>query len=88
MEKQQDTISEKTLIPLSLVITIVGLVVGGIYWLTDIYAIASETRVKVKTNSMAIAEIKGKFEKLDEVSERLSRIEGKLDAVIYQTKNK
>lgn len=68
-------ISEKTLIPLSLVL----ILSGGIFWLSSMDA-------RTSSNAAAIERAEKKedslSDKMQEVSNRLSRIEGKLDRVI------
>lgn len=62
-------ITEKTLIPLSLVMTLIG----GVFWLTSIY-------FEAKAANSSITEIKQKqdsyTETLNSIDKRLSRIEG------------
>lgn len=65
------TITETTLIPISLVITLVG----GIVWLSTLYARTEETAkaiIRVEANQQ------GYNENLREIISRLSRIEGAL----------
>lgn len=64
-------ISEGTLVPLSLVLTIAG----GAFWISSVYSMAA-------TNSKEIQMLRDKqdqyYEEIQKVDERLSRIEGKL----------
>ena len=70
-------ISEKTLIPLSLL----SAIVGGVIWLTTIFD-------QGRANAQVISEIKDGIEELNEkiyiqlqsINTRLSRIEGKLSS--------
>ena len=69
-------ITELTLLPISLVIVIIG----GVVWLTQIYALAN-------SNKTSVVEIKDRQESvynrldsnLNSIDRRLSRIEGKLN---------
>ena len=65
------TITEQTLLPLSLV----GVLIGGVFWFSNLWAIS-------KQNSEEIKEIKSKQEEyvqnMYQVNQRLSRIEGAL----------
>lgn len=69
MSEQIRKISEKTLVPISLVITLFGFVV----WLTNLYA-------ENKSHGAEIKDIKTMQvhydEKIDRVMEKLNRIEG------------
>lgn len=71
MGEQIKKISEKTLVPISMVITLFG----GVAWLTNLYA-------ENKSHGSEIREIKQMQtrydEKLDRVIEKLNRIEGYL----------
>ena len=64
-------ITENTLIPVSLVI----LLLGGIVWLTSIYAQASQAAEAVKALTFKQEDYNRLIENIDR---RLSRIEGKL----------
>lgn len=66
------SVTEKTLIPLSLVITISG----GVFWLTNIYS-------KQEANAQELIQLKNKFESkqeriddlLSDILQRVTRIE-------------
>ncbi len=75
MEKQK-TISEGTLIPISLLVTL--LLFSA--WLTTVYA-------QGLSNNNAIVEIKAVHEKnIDKVYEKLGKIEDKIDKIIERSK--
>ncbi len=71
MVREMKAITETTLLPISLVIV----VIGGIVWLTSLYA-------KTDESFKAIARLESSqdayYRNLQEISTRLSRIEGKL----------
>ena len=70
----EPVISKSTLVPLSLVATVIFVLVGGILWLTDIRGIA-------KANWIRISDIQQDLKDLGDQNERLARIEGKLDVI-------
>lgn len=63
-EKKQTVISEKTLLPLGVVVVLIG----GIAWITNL---SFQANASAKSVEKVIT-------RLDEISDRLSRIEGKL----------
>lgn len=69
-------IDSQTLLPLSLVSSLIVALIGGILWLSNVYATANTTMEKVKT--MEARQDKSK-DALDRIDRRLSRIEGKLN---------
>jgi enamine deaminase RidA (YjgF/YER057c/UK114 family) len=69
-------VSEKTLIPVSLL----TVVMGGVFWLSSMYA-------KTNANAEAIVEIKDQTRQdREHLDRRLNRIEAKLDRVIERRK--
>lgn len=79
LSHEYSILSDKTLIPISLV----SIFIGFVFWLTGIY-------FESKANTQAIAEVKIEqriySDKLDDIIKKLSKIEGKLDQSIYVRK--
>ena len=71
-----DMITEKTLVPISLL----AVLAGGVFWLSSMYA-------QTTANAQAIVEIK-EAQKDDrrEIIERLNHIDNKIDRLLRQTK--
>lgn len=67
MSTKISEITEKTLLPLSLVITLVG----GVLWLASMHASLAETSHRIET-------LEHKQETIERIDRRLARIEGKL----------
>ena len=63
-EKKTAVINEKTLVPIGMVIVIIG----GIAWITNM---SFQTNASAKTVEKVV-------QRLDEISDRLARIEGKM----------
>lgn len=74
-------INSNTLLPLGIVSTSAAFLVGGIMWLSDISHTA-------KANAAEIKKLNNIQTKIDNVSQRLARIEGKLTIIIEQSTNK
>lgn len=73
--RREAIISKGTLIPLAAV----GVVIGFTFWLTNIWANGNQ-------NTRDIAEIKTTIEQLSSLSDRMTRMETKLDILIEQIK--
>ena len=63
-EKKQNVISERTLVPVGFVV----ILIGGIAWITNL-------SFQANASARAVDRV---VNRLDEISDRLSRIEGKL----------
>lgn len=64
-------INEGTRLPLGLVISMLGSVVGVVFWLTTMYADLASAKEQVK-------ELKVEIKVLNRIDKRLSNIEGRL----------
>ena len=84
------TISRETLVPLGAAIAALVIVIGGILWLTEIFAIANSNLEKIDRIESEIGKIEESrtyyrsrlWESIWNQDERLARIEGKLDVLI------
>jgi hypothetical protein len=76
-------ITENTLLPISLVITLVG----GVFWLTTIYSQSNANAVEIKEmktkQELIIQELS---EKQTLMLDRLARIEGRLESIQHKEK--
>lgn len=71
-------ISEKTLIPISTILVIVG----AVFWLTNIYNLANTNAYGIESIKKKVSTTDSKIiERIDLIDQRLSRIEGKLDQI-------
>lgn len=72
MEQQQTFLSEKTLVPISLL----AVLAGGIFWLSSMY-------VQTQANAHAVVEIKEQQrDDRKEIIERLNLIDAKIDRLL------
>lgn len=66
------TITQNTVIPISLVVTIVS----GIFWVSSLYYRVEAQGKEIDTNKQTISKI---YEKMEIVNRRLYRMEGRLN---------
>ena len=71
----KNILSETTLMPLSLIVLILGGVIGGAAWMTKVEALANTTSVDLKDYKSERRLVDDKLEnKIDKLNEKLDRL--------------
>lgn len=78
-----EVITENSAISIGLLVTISGFIGGGIVWLTKLHSLASGNRVTLEATLRRLNQLE---EESHKTSERMARIETKLDIILETLK--